>query len=196
MNANGREVAGVRKCLNWLGSGWRPPVLLAVFLLAYVCITVKPYGTMAVNAYGGLLDMKMGLSPAGVYQALDALGEQGRQAHRTLTVWLDTPFPAAYALFYTACIALFLRRAGRLGGKLSLLCALPWLAALFDWTENILVLTLLQSYPAQHMAAAGALGICTAVKFAFNGLSVAAILAALILSIFSALSARKLAVRA
>lgn len=121
----------------------------------------------------------MGYTPERAYQVLGALGEQGRAFDLKYIVPLDFPFPLAYGLFFFVAITVMART---LFPKLRY----PWLvgttgllAMLFDWLENLVIITLLRKYPARLDGVVGMGSAFTQLKWLFNLASVALLLCGL-----------------
>ncbi|HEX6750076.1 MAG TPA: hypothetical protein VF092_22470 [Longimicrobium sp.] len=75
--------------------------------------------------------------------ALERMGPLGRRLYLVQEVTLDLLFPAAYALWLAALTGMALGYLHPRGWWPWLACAVPVLAAVFDYLENALVVTLL-----------------------------------------------------
>lgn len=95
-------------------------------------------------------------TPRALFDAIEALGDWGRQQNRDGVLTLDTIIPLSYgwAMFRAARFYL-----GRLGAPRTLrwLRRVPVVAMACDFAENACIVTLLGVYPAQPVAVAAAL---------------------------------------
>lgn len=95
-----------------------------------------------------LLDMMpAGYSAEYVNTLLDALGEQGRNAYLFKQLPVDMVYPFLFAVSYCLLFAYFLDKLGKLESPLFYFSLLPLLAGLFDYGENIGIITMLNNYP-------------------------------------------------
>jgi len=102
-------------------------------------------------------------SPAGeVHAFLEACGPAGREGYRALQV-VDLLYPLVFAVFLASALALVLRllapgRRGLVG-----IAALPFVAAGFDYLENVCAWLALSAWPEPGVAD-GLLGLFSAAK--------------------------------
>lgn len=105
---------------------------------------------MVMSFSGGLkiLDMMpMGYDFAYVKSLFDALGEEGRNAYLYRQIPLDLLFPSLMGITFTLILAYLLRYINKLESKWFYLALLPLFAGLFDYCENLGVITMILSYP-------------------------------------------------
>lgn len=86
----------------------------------------------------------------------------------------DMAFPALYALALAFIIALGVKGCGLRGSPWRRLCLLPLAGAAFDYAENGILFALSLIHPGKYRVLAGFLAVCTAAKFAFLLLALAA----------------------
>ena len=99
---------------------------------------------------GGLkiLDMMpTGYDPAYVNSLLNALGPDGRHFYLFNQLPLDMVFPGINAITFCLIFGYFFQKLGKIDGMLFYICYLPLLAGLFDYCENIGIITMLNIYP-------------------------------------------------
>ena len=95
-----------------------------------------------------LLDMKPGgYDYTYVKSLLDTLGVEGRDKYLKKQIPVDMVYPLLFAISYCLIIVYFLKRLGKHQSALFYLCLLPVIGGIFDYLENIGIITLLNSYP-------------------------------------------------
>ncbi len=127
-------------------------IVLLLFLLSSIIYAMMLTITIpkVVSFSGGmkLLDMiPTGYNAAYVNLLLSALGEQGRHAYLFKQIPLDMIYPALFAVSNCLIIAYILKKLGKSDGSLFYFCFLPLFAGIFDYCENIGIITLLMTFP-------------------------------------------------
>jgi len=135
--ARGRTVAIV--LLLWLGIGG-------------VLFTVGPYPSLRSAGGGDLLEETFGYSAADAREYLQALGEDGRNTHRTFQL-LDGLNAAMTTVALTLSLAFTLCRLLGPRNALRLLVYLPVLAGACELLENWLLLALHSAFPSETSTA-------------------------------------------
>jgi len=121
--------------------------LLANIIYALMLIITIP-GVVSFSGGMKLLDMMpMGYDAAYVNLLFNALGEQGRHAYLFNQIPVDMIYPGLFGLSNCLIIAYILKKLGKFDGSLFYFCFVPIFAGLFDYGENIGIITLLMSYP-------------------------------------------------
>ena len=121
-------------------------VLFAIFFLLINFSGIGVAGLLRITGGANILDFEFGYTYEKAYNMLTALGAEGRTFYITKILPMDYPFPLTYMLLYTGFIALLIKHTKQRKSYVFLLFA-PVLAMLFDWTENIGIITMLNSYP-------------------------------------------------
>jgi len=159
-------------------SSWKKAVIFtALFLAAFITINFSSIGVAGLLEITGgpsILDFEVGYTQEEAYDMLTALGPEGRAFYLTKGMPLDFPFPVSYMLCYVALMALLIKHTAPKKWCKYLLF-MPVLAMLFDFTENIGIIVMLNSYPnlpAWAVSLASTFGI---LKFTFSGGSMAVI---------------------
>jgi hypothetical protein len=127
-------------------------IILPLFLLAglvyamMLMITIPK--VMSFSDGMKILDMM----PAGynadyVNTLLDTLGEKGRNAYLFNQLPLDMIYPLLFGISLCLILAYLLKKLDKLEGKLFYICLLPLFSALFDYSENIGIISILNTYP-------------------------------------------------
>lgn len=128
----------------------------------------------------GILDMHLYYTKDEAYTLLEQLQPEGRRVYSGLLWGFDFIFPALYAITFSLIVTLLYRRAGAPAGPfLRGLAWIPIAAGLFDWSENVSILIILQNYPAVSGAAYAA-GWFTLGKWVFIGVSLGVVVLGLI----------------
>jgi hypothetical protein len=92
------------------------------------------------------------LMPAGyneqyVNTLFSTLGEKGRNAYLYHQLPLDLIYPLLFGVSSCLVLAYFLRKLGKLDSNLFYLCLIPLFSGLFDYGENIGIITMLHTFP-------------------------------------------------
>ncbi len=167
--------------LETWATSWR--VVLVTTVLVAITIPWLAIGPITdVEPHGGILDDQWGLTPTEAYDALAAMGSDGRTAYRTFLIW-DLAYPLLYAPALALIIAGGTRTLLRTRHPLRYVIALPLVAGAMDWLENLGYLVALARFPDSQGGIAWATTVASHLKYAL--ISVAVTLA--ILSIVSLL---------
>ena len=139
-------------------------VLLAIAVGFLGWFWLAPGGVLSLRrlAAGELqVDVRPAYSPDTLYRLLQQYGQAGRQNFRRM-VLVDMVFPAVYgAGLYLLADALAPDPASPAG---CLARAAAVSAALFDYGENMLLLSVVRRFPARHDLIARAASACTSLK--------------------------------
>jgi len=82
-----------------------------------------------------------------VNSLLKTLGEEGRNAYLYNQIPLDMIYPLFFGISFCLIVAFILKKLGKLDGHLFYICFLPLFSGLFDYCENIGIITMLNLYP-------------------------------------------------
>ena len=149
---------------------WKTAALFAVLFAAfYVWVNYSQTGVaglLGITGGANILDFEFGYTYEKAYNMLTALGAEGRSFYLTRILPMDFPFPFVYMLFFAGLIALLLKHL-----KPKEICRylliIPVLTMLFDWTENIGIITLLNTYPGMPVWAVSTASIAGMLKTVF-----------------------------
>jgi hypothetical protein len=129
----------------------KPLLLLALFfVIMYMLINGQPFGVAEFSErFGGLvpLDQQDSYTAQEVCSFMEKLGEAGRAFYARMLLMLDFAFPLSYMLFWSAALAFLLGKFLPCNSKLMYISLLPMVAGAADWLENLLMLSMLFSYP-------------------------------------------------
>ncbi|WP_292364221.1 MULTISPECIES: hypothetical protein [unclassified Methanoculleus] len=155
---------------------------LAFFAVSAVLVNGRPFGLARlaeITGGAGILDMEFTYTPVQAYAMLAALGDAGREFYLTRIVPLDLVFPLAYTLFFAVTITWLLSRRLPEGSPWMRLNVVPLIAGAADYGENIGVIALLLSYPAELYGVAGFTAVMSPIKYTFIAVSMLIVLGAL-----------------
>jgi len=153
-------------------------VFTVLFIVMFVLINYSGIGVsglLRITGGANILDFELGYTQEKAYDMLTALGTEGRAFYLGKIMPLDFPFPLAYMLFYVGWIALLLKQSDPKEWCKYLLFV-PVLAMVFDWIENIGIITMLHHYPNLPSWAVVTASISGILKMAFVGGSFAVML--------------------
>ena len=126
-------------------------ILLLFLLTGMIYLTML---TVTIPKLTGFADslkildmMPTGYSPTYVNSLLDTLGPDGRHFYLFYQLPLDMVFPGINAVTFCMIFGYFFQKLGRIDSILFYICYLPLFAGLFDYCENIGIITMLNSYP-------------------------------------------------
>ncbi len=132
-----------------------------------------PFGLTRIKPYAAgttLLDVELFYSAEQAYQRLALFGEQGWAVYFTILMG-DLIYPALLGGLLCVSITLLFRRLNFSAVYWQILGLLPLANMFFDYLEDALLLSLLNSYPVQLPLAATVAGFVTAGKNMFGLLS-------------------------
>ncbi|MCX6189030.1 MAG: hypothetical protein NTW54_05430 [Bacteroidetes bacterium] len=126
--------------------------ILFLFISTNVIYTIMLTITIPkVMSFSGglkLLDMMpTGYNAEYVNSLFNTLGDKGREAYLFNQLPLDMIYPFLFGVSYCLVLAYFLNQLGKIESSLFYLCFLPLFSGLFDYFENIGIITMLNSYP-------------------------------------------------
>lgn len=127
-------------------------MVLTLFILTNIIYTIMLVVTIPmVMSYSGGLKlpdmMPTGYSPEYITTLMNTLGETGRNIYLFNQLPLDMVYPFLFAISYCLLLGYFLKKLGKVDSKLIYLCILPLISGLFDYAENIGVITILNTFP-------------------------------------------------
>ncbi len=135
----------IRRNLN----GKRILLLFVLTNIIYaIMLTITIPKVMSFSGGMKLLDMMpTGYNAEYVNALLSALGESGRNAYLFNQLPVDMIYPFLFGVSYCLILAYILNKLGKFESRLFYFCFLPLFSGLFDYLENIGIITMLKSYP-------------------------------------------------
>lgn len=122
-------------------------VLTGIIYSIMLVITIPK--VMSFSGGMKILDMMpAGYDSAYVNSLLSALGEKGRYSYLFNQIPLDLIYPLIYGITFCLVLAYLIKKLGKSESYLFFLCYIPLFSGLFDYIENIGIITMLALYPA------------------------------------------------
>lgn len=181
--------------LNKISNGLTLSVLLllSTALMLLVNLFDLPFSVpriVQLSNGAGILDTRLFYTSQKAYEILQAQGSAGRYAYMNFLTLFDSFFPILYSLTFAVVILVLFRRTYLvdLWGRMLLLT--PFIVCIFDYMENITILTMLFKYPV-HIEMAALAGYFTLAKWIFTWISVFLIGWGIVRAMVNFLSARK-----
>ena len=107
----------------------------------------------------GLPDENLYYSYNQLFQMFERYGADGRAMYLNLQ-WVDMIYPLVYSLLLGSLLAILCKRS-----RFAWMILLPFVASLFDWTENILLRISVHSFPAMDNTVVQIASIATLMKW-------------------------------
>ena len=130
----------------------------------------------------GIIDLTFGFNPQKTLDMAAAYGDAGRAFYARTEMTADVAYPIVYAFFFGIILTMLYRNRSSLRFHL-----LPFAALLFDYAENVNIVTLLHSYPQQSMTVATLCEIFKGSKWLIFG----AVILLIVYGLISRLAARR-----
>jgi len=126
--------------------------VLSLFILCNIIYAVMLVVTIPdlMQFSGGMkiLDMMpTGYNIQYVNTLFNTLGTVGRDSYLHHQLPLDLIYPMLFGISSCLVLAFFLNQLGKLDSWLFYLCLIPLFSGLFDYAENIGIITMLKNYP-------------------------------------------------
>jgi len=126
-------------------------VLALIIPTIIVYFTMLLYTIPQVSAYAPGINL-FDLSPTGysfeyAIKLLDTLGSDGRELYLYRQLPLDFIYPGLFAGSCSLLLSWLLLKTQKTNSKLFCFCYIPVAAGLFDYLENIFIVSILASYP-------------------------------------------------
>jgi hypothetical protein len=161
-------------------SNWKTLLGLILLYLLFVGVLLNN-AEKRINQFAGkeigVIDLNVGFNPHRTLQMVADYSDEGRAYYKQAELLYDTPYPLIYTLLFAVIITLVYRRL--LGGPVHYLNLWPFAAMLFDYAENVCVISMLGHYPEQSMAMAVLCEIFKLLKFLMVGVIIIVILTGL-----------------
>jgi hypothetical protein len=149
-------------------------ILVLLFLTNVIYVIMLTITIPRVMSYAGgmkLLDMMpTGYDPEYVNTLLKTLGPEGRNAYLFNQLPLDMIYPFLFGITYCLLLAYLLNKLEKLKSTFFYLCFIPIFSGLFDYGENIGIITLLTSYPGNSILLSQITNLFSILKSSFTSL--------------------------
>ncbi|MDP4094392.1 MAG: hypothetical protein Q8920_13635 [Bacillota bacterium] len=166
-------------------------VLLILFILVVLLVIIPdfikvPVGPLKFEEYSHgikMIDMTTNYSPSTVYNMVENYGAKARNYYIYVMEPFDVLVPAIMGLFLAGTITLLFKKANK--HKLVLLLqVIPLLGWVFDYLENIGVITILVNYPHKLITVVKAANLFTTAKGIFDTAGICIVCIGLILWVY------------
>jgi hypothetical protein len=166
-----------QRLANWKVMG----VIIVLFL--FIEAFLLPIGSRKLNEYShglGVIDLHLTYSVNKVYQMIESYGSDGRAFYIEFTLSADLIYPLVYSSLFSLLITVIFRKAFALDSWLQKLPLLVYITLIFDYLENICILTMLANYPTKMTILAQFSNVFTICKWSFALISIILLAAGLI----------------
>jgi hypothetical protein len=126
----------------------------------------------------GVIDLTLGFNPQKTLQMVADYGDEARAYYAQTEMTMDVIYPIIYALLFGIILTILYRN--KAYKPFSWINLLPFVALIFDYLENICIVSLLQNHPSQSLNVATFCEVFKMLKWVSFGISVVLILYGLI----------------
>ncbi|PID99031.1 hypothetical protein CSA80_02855 [Candidatus Saccharibacteria bacterium] len=132
---------------------------------------VFPVNEAEINQLAGVevtpLDMRFSYSREDVLSLFQTLQEAGRAKYQYVSSIIDMMYPLLYGVLLFLLLKKLIRSLPFAVGRLTIVCFLPIIAAVFDFIENFNVIGMLKSFPSITDTQVFASSLATSTKWTF-----------------------------
>lgn len=121
--------------------------ILTNLVYAFMLMVTIPKTMEFANGMKLLDMMPTGYDFNYVNKLFSSLGDIGRETYLTSQIPVDMIYPLLFGISYCLVMAYFLKKINKLKTPFIYLCLLPIIAGIADYSENIGIITMLNSYP-------------------------------------------------
>ena len=136
---------------------------IVIFILLNICGLIFIF--LPHNIFANMIDLNLSYGIQDVYDAFNAMGEEGRVINIYSTLILDTVYPILY-------VSLILGAYVRLFSKNGYILLIPVLTGLFDLSENIQLVIMNLSYSRIDESQVTLASLTTSLKWLFVALMI------------------------
>ncbi len=145
-------------------------VLILVILDLIFMLGVMPYMqllmALVMNQHPQPIDLSIPTwAPDQGFALIESYGEAGRKLYRTIVLTADVVYPLVYGFAFALLITFLVRKIAPTHQWLPYLAFLPLFAVVFDYAENLAIVTLLCTYPEKWVGVAKMGGVFTFFKW-------------------------------
>ena len=129
--------------LKKYATGWVMLAFLALMLLVGMVIVPSVGSKLeAFSGGSGPIDLLFSYTPEKAYSMIASYGDEGRALYRTFAMKGDIIYPVVYSILFSLLISWLFQRGFAPDSKMQILNVIPVGAWLFDWLENINLITI------------------------------------------------------
>lgn len=136
-------------------SNWKVLLVVIAIYISFPAYFLKNAETRINILAGktlGPIDLTMGFTPERTLQIVAEYGEEARAYYATVESTIDVIYPIVYAFLFGIILTMVYRK--KRYKPFPYVNILPFAALIFDYLENITIVTMLKSYPEQSMTIA------------------------------------------
>lgn len=165
-------------------NGWVMLAFLALMLLFGMFIVPTIGSKLEASSGGsGPIDLLFSYTPEKAYSMIESYGDEGRALYRTFAMTGDVIYPVVYSILFSLIITWLFQRSFAASSKLQMLNVVPLGAWLFDWLENINIVTMLSLYPSKPAIVAQLASLCTTIKWSFGVVGITLVLIGFVMAL-------------
>lgn len=142
--------------------------IILLFFVSLMAMKVYENIFQTYSNGAGTLDMKLSYNGSDIYQLFQSLGAGGRKVY--IQIWcVDIVFIFCFALIQNYLLKWIMGKE-MLNGKWRFVLSVPYLRALFDMAEDIMLFILLINFPSEFIRLGTISGVITSIKFIWLGI--------------------------
>ncbi|MBP2097481.1 hypothetical protein [Enterococcus rivorum] len=149
-------------------------VTTLLFISMLILLNVISF-QLTKNTGEQIFDFSLNYSPETAYRMIANYGSEGRSLYRIMLI-LDFLFPITYMLFGITLTGYLVNHYFPENKKLNTLFFVTIMGMIFDWIENIFILTMLNNFPEKTDFLANYTRSFTILKFSLLGITVLSLL--------------------
>ncbi|HMW38041.1 MAG: hypothetical protein K1X68_09420 [Saprospiraceae bacterium] len=150
-------------------------ILFYLFFAGYVLKNAEDKINTLAGKKIGVIDLTFGFDPGRTLSMVAEYGDPARAYYAMVEMTADVAYPIIYAFLFGIILSFLYRRK-----QFSRINVLPFITMLFDYAENVNVVSLLYSFPGQSNAVAILLESFKLLKWSSLGICVVFILVGLL----------------
>ncbi len=162
----------ILQCIEWLLKPFHFGGLCVVFLLFVGFIL--PSVEENIEAFAGknieILDLQMGFSVKKGFEILEMYSPRGREIYLLAEISADIMYPLVYSFLLASILFFLVKKAKLTETKFKNLIFLPFMVQLFDYVENIFIVSTLIYFEQQPSTSLQIAALANALKWATMGL--------------------------
>ncbi len=165
-------------------SNWKILILLIVLYMLFPGYFLKNAEEQINFLAGktlGPIDLTMGYTPLRTLQMVEEYGEKARAYYATVEMTVDLIYPIVYSCLFAVILSLLYYRKSY--KPLEYVNLVPFISLLFDYLENITIITMLKNYPEQSMTVASLCEVFKMIKWLSFSITVLLIIYGLLKSL-------------
>ncbi len=142
--------------------------IILFFLVSLMVMKIYENIFQTYSNGAGTLDMRLSYNGSDIYQLFESLGTGGRKVY--IQIWcVDAVFIVCFALIQNYLIKWIMGKE-MLNSKWRFVLSVPYLRALFDLVEDIMLFILLINFPSKFIRLGKISGVITSIKFVWLGI--------------------------